>query len=465
MSELIYNVPFENTESNNTYSFTPEFAEIASAFHGVESISIDADGTVHVALSSGDDQTFTQLKTRMDGFVPIVSPNFVNSVNMGRKAGTTTGTKSVALGNEVTATGGYSFAEGDHTTAGAVGAHAEGLYTTASSEAAHAEGFYATASGRHSHAEGESTTASGMVSHAEGGGTTASGFVSHAEGSGTISNSKSQHVFGAYNIADSNNTPTDRGTYIEIVGNGSSEARSNARSLDWSGNEYLAGDVYANCNSSGANGKKLATEEYVVNWMNYSPISISTLTINPSVVETGTTVSSVTFTYVMNKVPTSATLDGTAQPISAASGNFTKSSLSVTAKKTWTLQATETKPDGTSNSSSKTVTLYFYNAVFYGAAADQTITPGTNYSTFVRGLENSKVDSDGKVNFTVTAGANQYIWYASVSNACSFNVNGFDGGFEPAVSIKVNNAGGTATTYYLYRSTNANLGTVSVTVK
>ena len=38
-----------------------------------------------------------------------------------------------------------------------------------------------------------------------------------------------------------------RGTYVEIVGNGTmsgtTESRSNARTLDWSGNEALAGSL------------------------------------------------------------------------------------------------------------------------------------------------------------------------------------------------------------------------------
>jgi len=101
------------------------------------------------------------------------------------------------------------------------------------------------ASGSYSHAEGESTTASGDSSHAEGNSTTASGRTAHSEGIYTIANHKSQHVFGEYNVADPSNAATSvRGNYIEIVGNGTdTSARSNARTLDWSGNETLAGSI------------------------------------------------------------------------------------------------------------------------------------------------------------------------------------------------------------------------------
>lgn len=77
-----------------------------------------------------------------------------------------------------------------------------------------------------------------MFSHVEGEGTTASADHSHAEGSGTLASSANQHVQGKYNIEDAD------GKYAHIVGNGSSSsARSNAHTLDWSGNAWYAGTV------------------------------------------------------------------------------------------------------------------------------------------------------------------------------------------------------------------------------
>ena len=75
--------------------------------------------------------------------------------------------------------------------------------------------------------------------------TNASGQSSHAEGYGTIANHQAQHVFGIYNVADnSQSISTNKGNYVEIVGNGTTaNARSNARTLDWSGNEWIAGTL------------------------------------------------------------------------------------------------------------------------------------------------------------------------------------------------------------------------------
>lgn len=141
--------------------------------------------------------------------------------------------------------------------------HVEGSNNVASGGLSHAEGGGTTASGTTSHAEGNGTTASSDYSHAEGGQTTASGQASHAEGTSTIAKHKSQHVFGEFNIEDtSTNKSYQRGTYVEIVGNGSNaNSRSNARTLDWSGNEVLAGKLTVG--AAPTNDMDVATKKYV----------------------------------------------------------------------------------------------------------------------------------------------------------------------------------------------------------
>jgi hypothetical protein len=125
-------------------------------------------------------------------------------ISWGRKADTTIGERSVALGTNVEASGTYSHAEG---------------------------------SGR----------ASGYYSHAEGAATTASGYYSHTEGSNTIARGDHQHVQGKYNVEDTNKK------YAHIVGGGTSEnKRKNIHTLDWDGNAEYAGDVAAT-----VNGKKV----------------------------------------------------------------------------------------------------------------------------------------------------------------------------------------------------------------
>ena len=168
------------------------------------------------------------------------------------------GDYSHAEGYETTASGARSHAEGSSTTASKQGAHAEGGGSTASGESSHAEGDVTTASGVASHAEGVNTKATADYSHAEGASTTASGVASHAEGFQTktqhnynhaegyytIAAGSMQHVQGKYNIAD------DDSQYAHVVGNGESNSkRSNAHTLDWSGNAWYAGDVYVGSTS------------------------------------------------------------------------------------------------------------------------------------------------------------------------------------------------------------------------
>jgi hypothetical protein len=119
------------------------------------------------------------------------------------------------------------------------GSVAEGDRTTVSSSYSHAEGTRTTASAPWSHAEGYSTTASGNNSHAEGFGTIASGQGSHAEGLYTITSNRYQHAQGKWNIEDDNDK------YADIIGNGSSSARSNATTVSWDGISWSQSDVRA----------------------------------------------------------------------------------------------------------------------------------------------------------------------------------------------------------------------------
>lgn len=125
--------------------------------------------------------------------------------------------------------GNWSVAEGDGTTASGYGSHAEGAATTASGIYAHAEGSY--------------TTASGLDSHAEGSYTTASNGYSHAEGYRTIAAGRSQLAIGEYNIEDPLDDANLVGRYLFIIGNGNSTTRSNALTVDRSGNGWYAGGL------------------------------------------------------------------------------------------------------------------------------------------------------------------------------------------------------------------------------
>lgn len=190
-----------------------------------------------------------------EGGGTTASGNFSHAEGSG---GTTaSGQGSHAEGNETTAFGAGAHAEGYKTRAqgnrshaegnesqtamGASDAHAEGVSTQATGPGAHAEGRETISGGYYTHAEGYSTEAVGSASHAEGYLTKALGSYSHAEGEGTIANCNNMHAGGSYNA-----TAID---LLEAIGNGADDDhRSNARTLDVDGNEWLAGDLTVTVN-------------------------------------------------------------------------------------------------------------------------------------------------------------------------------------------------------------------------
>ena len=126
-------------------------------------------------------------------------------------------------------------------TASGVNSHAEGYCTVASGASSHAEGYQSRATGNYSHAEGTNTVASGIQSHAEGHDTQALGDSSHAQNKSTIAFDYASTAIGSFNQYwdDHIVNEFDAGNDLFIVGNGtSSDARSNAFRVDFSGNVF-----------------------------------------------------------------------------------------------------------------------------------------------------------------------------------------------------------------------------------
>lgn len=238
---------------------------------------------------------------------------FNNYAHAEGKTTSANGEASHAEGNETVTSNAYSHAEGNQSKASGNQAHAEGNQTEAKASSAHAEGHKTKAIGVQSHAEGCATESHGDQSHAEGyltmaygasshsegnlsiaytkhshveGDSTIAGMLlesnqdenqyraahaegirciarragSHAEGIDSIANANAQHVEGKYNIEDTANK------YAHIIGNGSSsEKRSNAHTVDWSGNAWYSGEVYVGGTNMTTGAKKLSKEGHTHN--------------------------------------------------------------------------------------------------------------------------------------------------------------------------------------------------------
>ena len=263
-------IPTSNVIIENTVLVTPQELteeELTQVRHNLKFIGKDVAG-----------QTFTVDGTEYTASVNAeIFGDYDNNIAIGQWS-IAEGSGTVAKGRASHAEGAYSQAlqdgthvEGYGTKATGFWSHAEGEMTVVSSYASHAEGSYTkmpdgttrygTASGYASHVEGGGCHTTGVASHAEGIGTTANGRCAHVEGIYTIATGQCQHVEGNSNIEDTEDQ------YIHIVGNGTSPTdRSNAHTLDWSGNAWFAGDVYvgsASGTNKDDNSQKLATEEFV----------------------------------------------------------------------------------------------------------------------------------------------------------------------------------------------------------
>lgn len=221
-NQTIYNVPFciisdlDDASSIDVLTTTAETAtfKITKIFNQTETIDEEY-------LYGSADSPFKYY----DGGTSTYSKLSIGNANLVTSRG------GIAIGSNNKSTGEFAIATGYGTLAFGIESFTEGNRTLA-------DGYV-------SHAEGYQTEASGDASHAEGVQTEASGEISHAEGFQTIANHYAQHVFGAFNIADTSTANSNEsGNYIEIVGNGEEdESRSNARTLDWSGNERLKGSL------------------------------------------------------------------------------------------------------------------------------------------------------------------------------------------------------------------------------
>lgn len=196
--------------------------------------------------------------------------------------------------------------------------------------------------------------------------------------------------------------------------------------------------------------------------LKYVPIAINSFSLSPATAEKGSTVATINFSYSFNKTPTTLKL-GT-ENITPSGTSIQKTGLSVTNDTTYTLTATDSGSySNPAASASKTATLHFYDKIHYGVAS---VPSAYNDSFLLTGLSNHDLASGKAKTFTVNSTSGKYIYFAlpTAMGTPNFNVGGFDGGFTKAAEFSHTNASGYATTYAVYKSDNAGLGSTKVTV-
>ena len=241
---------------------TPQDTFISDPANGGGNVLIDSDSVdvrdgVTVLATFGKDGMNVQTEDSNNNTVEIANLGYglgnaqgggtANApyYTMGQRlSGSSIGNWSCAEGYNCKATMYASHAEGAETEALQDACHSEGYQSVASGGVAHAEGYQTHAIGDYgSHAEGYGTYASEDASHAEGYGTYAAGYYSHTQNQGTMVASRSQTAIGEFNVLEPNGgSPSTRKGSAFIIGNGTDDnSRSNALTVDWSGNVDASG--------------------------------------------------------------------------------------------------------------------------------------------------------------------------------------------------------------------------------
>ncbi len=178
--------------------------------------------------------------------------------------------------------------------------------------------------------------------------------------------------------------------------------------------------------------------------LEYVTVKINTFTANPTLCELGSS-NTINLAWTLSK-PSNVTIDGT-----SVSGT-SYSATGISSSHTFTLAATDGQ-----TSDSKSVSVSFANQIYYGAAEN---------TSSVTSLSNKVLSNTKGRTITVNAGSGKYIIYALPKRlgTVTFKVNGFDGGFSSPEEKNLTNASGYTEAYYVYKSTNANLGNTTVVV-
>jgi len=198
----------------------------------------------------------------------------------------------------------------------------------------------------------------------------------------------------------------------------------------------------------------------IIDQLLYLALVIESFTSATLNYEKGQTLNSIQLSWSYNKAVDAQAITGTnvVSPILLVSDRTKLVTLNaITTNTVVTLTADDVSSDGIAAKTSQ-LTISFLNKLYYGKRV-----VGTINSAFVLTLT-GELRSNRSKTFSVSTGAAEYIWVAyPVSFGLGvFKTNGFDGGFDSPTTISFTNASGHTEDYYVFRSTNENLGVTEV---
>lgn len=203
----------------------------------------------------------------------------------------------------------------------------------------------------------------------------------------------------------------------------------------------------------------------VLDYLLYNPIVINSFQATVDTYEIGSIVNSLTFNWTLNQDPVSQTLTGplitppslipsqraVTLAVSSLQGSIPGDSFSYLL----------TVLDSLSGQDTATESIRFYNGVYYGDAD----IPGVIDSNFILGFT-KRLQAGKARTFTSNATGTQHAWYCwrKALGLATFTVGQFQGGFEAPVTVSFTNQKGYTEDYYIARSTNPDIGPVTISV-
>lgn len=186
--------------------------------------------------------------------------------------------------------------------------------------------------------------------------------------------------------------------------------------------------------------------------------SITSFTMTPSATEyeIGTVVNGVTFAWTVNKDITAQSLTDCTIAVDDRTATY---SSDISSTKTFTLSISDGENSATANKK-----ISFLNKAYWGSAA----IPDEYNSAFVLGLSKSKLTSSKTATYDMTVGAGEYGYLAvptSFGTISSCWIGGFEVTLENCGAISFTNASGHTSSYTIYKTGQAGLGSISMQIK
>lgn len=187
--------------------------------------------------------------------------------------------------------------------------------------------------------------------------------------------------------------------------------------------------------------------------INYKPITFTSISIRPAVVQLGQTVEDAVVSWALSKAPIKQTVGAVSVGIKEREyvipGVYSKG-------------VTVTATDERGATAMKSVAISFFNAVYYGKVSGWGVPTDAALQAMPHKLQDGRT-----LTIQADAGEMEHLIYACPSRMGTpeFWANGFMGGFERLGTIQHCNAAGYTEDYDVWISGSAGLSGVTVTVK